>query len=217
MPSKHGCFILQDSAVDVFKTIVGRSGLKAIMEYCYLGSTPSILCEFSQRETNGVKEASELSEKLAAQQTCWHRQETSWNWRSLYQEENSASSLKENEPWCWKALGGNWVAKLWRLEGWNLELSRVKHKGCREGWEGGGEKSWECLPGCVPSAGGNPLLVFSEISQELLHASGFILGTVKGLHFALWWWGNEQEWLADSGGSRTSDPLGVLGEVFEPS
>lgn len=119
LPSKHGCFILQDSAVDVFKTIVGKSGLKAIMKSCYLGSTPSILCEFSQHETNRVKEASELSEKLAAQQACWQRQETSWNWRSLYHEENSASSLKENESWHWKAVGGDWWVGIWSSPGWS--------------------------------------------------------------------------------------------------
>lgn len=38
-----------------------------------------------------------------------------------------------------------------------------------------------------PFCCGNPLLVCRESSQELLRASRFILGTAKGLRFALRW------------------------------
>lgn len=36
LPSKHGSCILQESAIDVFKTVVGISGLKAIYEILLL-------------------------------------------------------------------------------------------------------------------------------------------------------------------------------------
>lgn len=71
---------------------------------------------------------------------------------------------------------------------WDLELSRVKQKGRRDG-KGVGRIA-ERVRQDVSLLLWKPPPVFSESSQELLHASRFILGTVKGLHFALWWWGN---------------------------
>lgn len=54
-----------------------------------------------------------------------------------------------------------------------------------QGWEGGGESGREWPSGCVPFAGGNPLLVFRETSQELLHASRFILGSSERAAFCI--------------------------------